>query len=143
MASIEFLILANHAENQNGLLYASGIGVEGIDRPIQPNSSEPGISHFGIGLSVLVPWEDTNNTYPINIKIESADEEETLIGSVDGQVEMGRPAGIQKGDEQRAVVGVNSDVVFPREGKYRIVAQLGENGEEGTSQVNFRVRDSQ
>ena len=50
---IDFLILANHAEMVNGLLYMVGVG---WDR----RSANPNTPFFSIAAGFLIPWNLTN-----------------------------------------------------------------------------------
>ena len=72
MATIEMLTLANHAEAINGLLYLSGAGWNRITRTY-PENGEPNPHHFGIGVSVLVPWTEANRKHRLALWIEGVD----------------------------------------------------------------------
>lgn len=136
MAEIEFVILANHAETHNGLLYLAGAGwndaalafpAEGPSTPL----------HFGVGVSVLVPWTQTNRKHHLEVRMEHEDGGEPLF-RMEGELEVGRPAGAQEGSDQRAVLAVDGITQFPAPGGYRIVAML-DKGSMRT--VSFRVRN--
>lgn len=135
MASIEFLILANHAEAQNGLLYISGAGWTELYRGQLGANGEPPINHFGIATSVSVPWEETNRIHRLIIRIERDDE--TELGRVEADFELGRPPGLPEGAEQRAALGIGADIAFPELGGHRVVARVGDH----ERSVSFRVRD--
>lgn len=139
MAEIEFLILANHAEARDGLLNLLGGGWTDHRRRIPKGGPAP-ISHFGIGVSVLVDWNDTNHPYHLTIRIETADGQE--IAKIGGDVELGRPPGLPPGSSQRAVLAFNVDMRWPSAGTYRVVARLGDLPETDRS-VAFRVHDQQ
>lgn len=135
MASIEFLLLANHAEAQNGLLYISGAGWTELYRgQLGPNEEIP-INHFGIAASVSVPWEETNRRHRLIIRIEQGDA--TELGRIEADFELGRPPGLPEGADQRATLGIGADVAFRELGGHRVVAQVGED----ERSVSFRVRD--
>ncbi len=135
MATIEYLLLANHAEVQNGLLYISGGGWANLFRgPLDPDSPPP-TNHFGIGASVLIPWDETNQHHHVVIRIE---QENTLpLLRIEGEIEVGRPPGLLPGTDQRVAVGFGVDIQFPEEGSYRAVAEIGED----SRSVGFRVLD--
>ena len=85
MAEVEFVILANHAEAHNGLLYLSGAGwndaalgftTEGTSTPL----------HFGVGVSVLVPWTETNRKHHLQVRMEHEDGGEPLFGAGSGWI---------------------------------------------------------
>lgn len=125
--TIDYLILANHVEAVNGLLYINGGGwTEHFIRDL-PNNA-PFISNFGIGISVNVPWNETNKLHQISIKIENEDATMTLA-QVQPHFNVGRPPHLPHGSEQHAVFGLMVNVIFPQEGGYRILAQLDEDGE--------------
>lgn len=136
-AQIETLVLANHAEAVNGLLYIAG-GCWTIHWRQTPSEGQPPpISHFGIALAVLIPWTQTNRRHHLTLRIEPEDGGEPLV-SVDGDLEVGRPPGVSPGSDQRAVLAVNADVQFPKAGGYRVLAELSSGH---TRSVSFQVRD--
>jgi hypothetical protein len=137
MAEIEFMTLANHAEAQNGLLYLSGAGW--TDAHV--SFSTDGLSvpfHFGAGVSLLVPWTQTNRRIMFEIKVEHEDGGDPLI-QLGGELQVGRPVGIPEGSDQRAVFAISGEIQFPQPGGYRLVGVL--NGEP-TRSVSFRVHNA-
>ncbi len=136
MANIEFLFLANHAEVQNGLLYASGAGWYEMYRFIPYGGSQPPMNRFAIATSVLVPWEETNQLHRLNISLER-DEDSTQLIRAEVAIEVGRPPGLPPGTGQRAVFALPVDIAFPEQGMHRVVAQVGDE----SRSVNFRVQD--
>src|ERR1041385_7911341 len=110
MASIENLILANHVEAINGLLYVHGGGFTDINRVVP--EGQPALVHLGIGVTILVPWTETNRPYHLGIWVEPEDGGQQLF-AVDSDIEAGRPAGIPEGSDIRAVIGLAGEVVFP------------------------------
>lgn len=139
VTEIEFLILANHAEARDGLLNLLGGGWTEHRRRIPKGGTAP-VSHFGIGVSVLVDWNDTNRPHRLILRIENADGHE--IAKIEGDVEVGRPPGIQPGSSQRTVLAFNIDTRWPSAGTYRVVARLGDKPET-EREVAFRVLDQQ
>jgi hypothetical protein len=136
MATIEFLLIANHVEVQNGLLYASGAGWSDMFR-VQPGpDGQVPPNHFGIGASVSIPWEETNQPHHLTISIQR-EEDGAELGRIETDVEVGRPAGLPAGTDQRAVFGIGADIAFAELGGYRITTEVGED----TRSVSFRVRD--
>ena len=131
--TVDYLLLANHVEVQNGLLYVSGGGWANLFRgPLDPEESPP-INHFGVAVSLVIPWEETNQVHHLVIRVERENDQE--VARIEGNVEVGRPAGLSPGTEQRIAVGFGIDVVFPEDGGYRAVAQVGKD----TRSVGFRV----
>lgn len=137
MAEIELLTMANHAEALNGLLYLSGAGWDRIVRSYV-RGSDPTPHHFGVGVSVLVPWGETNRRLQLSLWIESEDGGEPLMRA-DGRLEVGRAPGAVEGADARAVLAVDASVQFPREGGYRLVAEI--DGHRRT--YGFRVVDQE
>ncbi len=135
MASIEYLFLANHAEVQNGLLYALGAGWAEMYRFV-PDEGHPPPNHFAIATSVLVPWEETNQPHRLTVWIERDGDGPQLI-QAEVQIEVGRPPGLPAGTDQRAVLALPIDFAFPEQGSYRAVAEVGEH----RSSASFRVHD--
>jgi hypothetical protein len=135
MAEIEMLTLANHAEAVNGLLYLSGAGWDRVTRRY-PRGQKPLPNHFGIAVSVLIPWTEANRKHHLSLWIESEDGGQSLIRA-DGELEVGRPPGVPEGSDRRAVLAIDAQVVFPAAGGYRLVGQIGE----GRRTYGFSVVD--
>lgn len=133
-ASVEFVTLANHAECANGLLYLSGAGFDQLYRPSAPEGQEPTV-HFGIAVSVLVPWTETNRKHRVVITIIDDDGHSLIQG--DGELEVGRPPGTPPGSDLRAALAINFSMPCPKHGGYRVTAELGGRGKS----VHFRVVD--
>jgi hypothetical protein len=133
MPEIELLTVANHAEAINGLLYLSGAGWTDLRRPVWPQGTP--VTHLGIGVAILVSWTETNQHHRVRLRLEGADGQ--AVVSVEGDIEMGRPAGLAPGSDQRGVMGINIEVQFPASGIYRLVASVGEH----SRSVAFRVHD--
>lgn len=134
---IETLLLANHVESVNGLLYVSGGGWTDHRRALQPGGQAP-ISHFGVALSVSVPWNETNQAHRLTVKVENEDAT-AVVAHVETQLTIGRPPQIPQGSAQHAVIAISVDTVFPHAGGYRVVAQVGDR--EDIKTWAFRVHD--
>jgi hypothetical protein len=132
VVEIEYVTVANHAEAINGLLYLQGAGWTDVQQPVGP--AGPGIVHFGIAVSIIVGWNDTNKRFPLILGL--TDEDGTEYFKLNAQVEAGRPAGIPVGSDMRSVLAINAEVQFPRSGGYELRAELGEK----TRSVAFRVQ---
>ncbi len=137
MATIDFLFLANHVETQNGLLYASGVGWYHLYRPQPTSEDKAPITHFGVGTSVLIPWEEANTPHHLTVRIEQAETAAELV-RVETDIEVGLPPGLPSGTEQRPVFGLPANIAFPVEGVYRVVAQVDED----ERSISFMVHDS-
>lgn len=132
MPEIEFVTVANHAEVLNGLLYLQGAGWTDMQLPIQPNGL-PGVVHFGIAVSILIGWNETNQRFPLTIKVLHEDGDELI--NIAAQAEAGRPAGARPGTDLRSALAINAQVQFPRPGGYELRAELVGN----VRSVAFRV----
>ncbi len=111
MPQIETLILANHAESQNGLLYLMGGGWTDLNQVVMPGQPAPPF-HMGIGLTILIPWTETNRRHHVTMLLEREDGGEPII-RLEADMETGRPPGAVEGADQRLVVAFNAEVQFP------------------------------
>ena len=123
MPELEFVVIANHAEAINGLLYLQGAGWTDVQQQISP-TGQPAIVHFGMGVSILVGWNETNRRFPLKLVVVHEDGAE--LATVNAQIEAGRPAGLPPGSDIRSVLAVNAEAQFPRPGRYEFRAELGE-----------------
>jgi hypothetical protein len=135
MPQLEYAVIANHAEAINGLLYLQGAGWTDTQQPIGPGG-QPGIVHFGLAVSILVGWNETNRRFPLKLAVVHEDGAELAV--VHAQVEAGRPPGLPAGSDIRSVIAVNAEVQFPRPGTYEFRAELDGKARSTT----FRVRNA-
>jgi hypothetical protein len=135
--TVESLMLANHAESVNGLLYISGGGCN-IHRRLVPPGGAATLSHLGLALIIAVPWHQTNLTQDLIIKFR--DEDANVIANINSKLNMGRPPGLRPGTTQYANVGLPMDIVFPHPGDYEIVASI-EDVESSERRWTFQVQD--
>ncbi len=133
---IDALIIANHAEAVNGLLYLSGGGWTDMHRRIQNGVVPP--SHFGVGISVRVPWHETNENHTLVIEVQN-DDATVLVARAEGHINVGRPPQLVKGATQHAIVAISIDTVFPEPGGYRVIATLDDG--KSTASWPFQVHD--
>jgi hypothetical protein len=133
MPEIETLMLANHAEAHDGLLYVMGGGWTEARQIVLPGQPPPPFP-FGIALTVLVGWTETNRRHHVALFMEPEDGGDRLV-EVEADLEVGRPAGAVEGIDQRTVLAMNGVVSFPAPGGYRLVARLGDQ----TRIASFRV----
>jgi hypothetical protein len=116
----EFLLLADSAEAVNGKIYIMGGGIDrhfvpaGAERPIQLRAD--------VAVGILVEWGETNNRYPMSVKV--IDEDEHVVFSVDGEFEAGRPPGAKPGQPQRTVVSIRGPFPIPAPGAFRVQLDL-------------------
>jgi len=133
---VENLILANHVEALNGLLYISGGGWTDHWRPAAANPSQPVVSHLGIGVTVMVPWTVIGTPLPLTVAIE--DPVGNQVAGLATQLNSTRPSGLPTGADLRTVLALSLNLVFPKAGEYRVVATLA--GQLPRT-VDFRVHD--
>ncbi len=133
---VEFLMLANHVETVNGLVYVSGGGWTDHHRPIVRGAPVPN-THLGIATSVTVPWTKTNQPHTLTVRVE--DEDGIVVAKLDAQMNVGRPPQLPPGASQPVMLGFALDMQFPHAGTYRLVAQLDGAGE--AKRWPFRVHD--
>ncbi len=127
---VEWLILADSAQVVGNKLYLLG---GGWDRLIV-NKEFPTEHRVGIALALRVPWNQTNERHEFEIEIAS--EDAATIAKVGGNFEVGRPAGIPPGQDQRVQLAVETTIKFEGPGTFVIVAKL--DGKEG-QRVPFHV----
>lgn len=129
------LMLANHAEAVNGLLYVSGAGWNIVTRN-HPAGDMPQPHHFGIALSVIVGWHETHHRHTVQIAIEHEDGPE--LWSLAGELEVHRPPEHPPGTDLRAVLAIMVTFGFPAAGGYRVVARTPDS----QRTTSFRVVDN-
>jgi hypothetical protein len=136
MPQIEYVTLAHHAEAINGLLYLQGAGWSEMEQPLDSDGNL-GTVHLGIGVSLLIGWNETNRAYPLTVSVEHEDGEQLF--AVEGAVEAGRPAGATPGADMRSVLAVSGEVQFGRAGRYVVTATVGDDIGGSARSVQFRV----
>jgi len=137
MPQIEYVTLAHHAEAINGLLYLQGAGWTELEQPVDADGTL-GMLHLGIGVSMIIGWNETNRSYPLTITVEHEDGEQLF--TVEGTVEAGRPAGTTPGADMRSVLAVSGEVQFGRPGGYVVRAFIGDDEGGSARNVSFRVQ---
>jgi hypothetical protein len=134
---IESLLLANHAEAHNGLLYLMGAGFTDVNQVVIPGQACPPF-HIGLGLTILVPWTETNRKHHLAVYIEAEDGGDPLL-RVEADLEQGRPAGVAEGSDQRVVMAFSGEIGFPKPGGYRAVAEMANSQACASFRVHHRM----
>jgi hypothetical protein len=118
MAQIETLMLANHAESLNGLLYVHGGGWSHHWRPGPTDQAPP--SQFAIAATFLLePTEaQAEQTFALVVTDTAGNE----LMRADGNLGANPAAG--SGPAQRTSVALNATMVFPTEGAYTLTAEI-------------------
>lgn len=127
---VEWLILADAAQVVGHKLYLMGGGWD----VLTVNSGFPYQHRFAVAVAFTVPWLETNQRH--NFEIEVATEDGKTLAKVDGQIEVGRPPGIQPGQEQRVQLAADFVVGLEGPGTYVVIARL--EGQE-SGRVHFNV----
>lgn len=133
---IENLMLANHVEAVNGMLYILGGGWTDHWRQATSPTGQPVVSQIGVAVTVLVPWTASGNPYRLQLSIE--DSVGAQIANIGTQLNSTRPPGLPTGADLRTVMALTFNVVFPVAGQYRVVATLAN---QPSREVDFRVHD--
>jgi hypothetical protein len=133
---LEYVVIANHAEAINGLLYLQGAGWTDIQQPVGANG-QLGIVHFGMAVSILVGWNETNRRFPLKLVVVHEDGAE-LAPPVYAQIEAGRPPGLPEGSDIRSVIALNAEAQFQRLGRYEFRVELGDE----VRRTAFRVKSA-
>ncbi len=136
MPEVENLVLANHVEAVNGLLYISGGGWTDHWRPQQPLGGPPIVSHLGVAVTVVVPASAP--TIPQQLSVAIEDDQERQVAGMQTQINQVRPPGLPAGQAQRISLALTFNIVFPVAGEYRLVARLGIVP---PRELTFRVHD--
>ena len=116
---IEWLILADAAQIADGKLYLLG---GGWDR-IWVNAGFPSVHSVALAISFRVPWNETNQLHQVEVEITDQDHAGTLV-KIEGSVEVGRPAGLEPGGEQRSQFVANFPLRFEWPGTYAVNARV-------------------
>ena len=129
---VEWLILADYAEIIGGKLYLMGGGWD----VLTVNTAFPLTRPVGLAAAFSVAWNETNERH--NVEIEFLTEDGQPVGKVGAQLEVGRPAGIKAGQEQRFQLAANVPLNLSGPGTYVIVARI--EGQEAR-RVPFNVNE--
>jgi hypothetical protein len=135
VAEIESLMLANHAEVANGLLYVLGGGWTHHWRPPASAGTPPQPSLLAVAATFLVGPEEPKREHAFTLRIASDRGEEVF--NITGSLSLdGRST-----DEPfavRSAFAANANIVFTAEGRYTLAGAL--NGETQRL-VHFAVHD--
>lgn len=115
---VEWLILADYAAAIDGKLYLQGGGWTNFT----VNTELPVGAQIGLAISVIVPWNETNQEG--NLKVEIQTEDGERIGDLKGSFKVGRPPNHPPGQDQRAQIAANIPIQFKKLGTYVIIASL-------------------
>lgn len=115
---VEWLILADGAQVVGNKLYLLGGGWD----VLTVNSGFPLQHRLAVAASFKVEWNETNQRHNFEIEIQNKDGK--TLAKVDGQFEVGRPAGIRPGQEQRMQLAADWGLQLDSPGTYVVIARL-------------------
>jgi hypothetical protein len=120
---VEWLILADAAQVVGAKLYLLG---GGWDR-LTVNRAFPVDQRCALALSIIVPWNETNQKHSFEVEIISEDtatEELKSLVKAGGQFEVGRPPGIRQGQEQRFQLAMDMTLRIESAGTKTVIARI-------------------
>ncbi len=129
---IEWLILADAAQIAEGKLYLIGGGWD----TLWVTSNFPVQRTFAVAAAFRVPWNETNQRHKVGIEIQNQDG--ATLFQIGGELEVGRPVGIEQGQEQRAQLALDISFNFERPGTYVIVAKVADQERRAPFRVTLR-----
>lgn len=100
--TIEYLLVADHAEVVNGKLYLMGGGWDRFSPP-----AYPAVARLAIAAGIRVPFLESNTPHHLTIVIRDGDGHELL--RMDGDLETGRPPG-SRGEAAAIPLAVNAQL---------------------------------
>jgi hypothetical protein len=128
---VEWLILADAAQVVGSKLYLMGGGWD----LLTVNVPFPARQRCALAASFRVPWNETNMRRSVEILIATEDQQE--VAKIQIQVEVGRPAGIIPGVDQRSQFAMDLNLELQAPGTFVIIANV--EGEE-QARTYFRVQ---
>jgi hypothetical protein len=120
---VEWLILADAAQVVGAKLYLLG---GGWDR-LTVNRAFPVDQRCALALSIIVPWNETNQKHSFEVEIISEDtttEEPKSLVKAGGQFEVGRPPGTRQGQEQRFQLAMDMTLRIETAGTKTVIARI-------------------
>ena len=118
MAEIESVLLANHAEAINGLLYVSGGGWSHHWRGAHP-AGQPVASQLAFAATITAPAGEPAAEIPFTVRIIAADGNEVM--RADGTMSMGPGDAVSM---KRTALAANVGIAFPGDGRYELTVEI-------------------
>lgn len=128
----DFLVMADKAEAINGKLYMIGGGFDNVTV-----ASFPGMAAYDIAFAFLVEYGETNVPHEFSLQLKDADSNDVLP-PLGGRIEVGRPPGMDPGQEQRVIIVFQGPFPVTGAGAFKWVPTL--DGHEGPP-TRFRVNE--
>ena len=115
---IDFMLLADKAEVLGGKLYMMGgawdrLTINDINAPVA----------LSIVIGVLVPWNLTNESHQLQIRIEDEDGS-PIRPNAQATINVGRPVSSTKGQRFRAIAVLSNQWKLPKPGAYSVTASV-------------------
>ncbi len=129
---LEYALLADHAEVVSGKLYLMGGGWD-----VLQSRQAPIPLRFSVALGVRVGWDETNQVFPVTVRVE--DDDGAVHARAQGSVSVGRPPSLPPGWSQLAKLAVTFSISLPRFGGYRVLVEVGEGSSVHRRSLPFRV----
>lgn len=120
---VEWLILADAAQVVGAKLYLLGGGWD----TLAVNTALPVDQKCALSMSILVPWNETNQKHSFEVEIVSEDNNTEVPKSlvkVGGQFEVGRPPGIRQGQQQRFQLAIDMNLRIETAGAKTVIARV-------------------
>jgi hypothetical protein len=128
----DFLVMADKAEAIPGQLYRIGGGFDNVTV-----ASFPGRAAYDIAYAVLVDYGETHVPHEFSLQLKDADSNDVLP-PLGGRIEVGRPPGMDPGQEQRVMIVFQGPFPVTGGGAFKWVPSL--DGHEGPA-TRFRVNE--
>ncbi len=110
---IDFVILADFAQAVLGKLNLIGGGWN-----LHHAREYPSNVLLGLGIGVLVPWNETNRKHTLQFAIKKS--EGPLVMEGTGDYAVGRDVNTPLGMDQRVTLGISAPVQLPEAGTYEV-----------------------
>ncbi len=118
MTDVETVLLANHAEAVNGLLYVAGGGWSHHWRGFQ-QPGQPAPSQLGFAATITAPADEPATEIPFTVLIRRAEGDEVV--RAEGKMSMGPGDGVSI---KRAAFAGNFGIAFPSDGRYELSVEI-------------------
>jgi hypothetical protein len=117
---VDFVVLGDFAQAVGGKLTVVGGGWNVLNATGYPQGLP-----FGLGIGILVPWNETNRKHEFKFTIRAVEGEELASGG--GEFEAGRQPGMPPGMTQRLVLGISGQILVPHAGTYEVQVIAGDH----------------
>jgi hypothetical protein len=117
---IEYLVLADAVQVQNGRMFMLGGGLS-----LWRSGVYPAQALIGVGVSILLDWgEAGGKRYPLNLTIRD-EGNIPIMPPINAQFQVGIPQEVPKGAPLRVPFALTMAMGLPRPGRYSVTATVG------------------